>query len=54
METQDGRYAVRGGGVFSDEEIQFMIEFQNAYNAASRYINVVNAMLEHVVTTLGS
>ena len=41
-------------GASSDEEIQFMIEFQNAYNAASRYINVVNAMLEHVVTTLGS
>lgn len=24
METQDGRYAVRGGGVFSDEEIQLL------------------------------
>ena len=26
METQDGRYAVRGGGVFSDEEIQLLRE----------------------------
>ena len=31
-----------------------MIEFQNAYNAASRFINVVSEMLEHVVTSLGS
>jgi flagellar hook-associated protein 1 FlgK len=41
-------------GTSSDEEIQFMIEFQNAYNASSRYINVVSEMLEHIVTTLGS
>ena len=31
-----------------------MIKFQNAYNAASRYINVVDEMLEHIVNTLGS
>ncbi len=41
-------------GVSSDEEIQFMIMFQNAYNASSRYINVVSEMLEHLVNTLGS
>ncbi|MBR5116036.1 MAG: hypothetical protein IK096_03125, partial [Lachnospiraceae bacterium] len=41
-------------GVSSDEELEFMIKFQNAYNAASRYINVVSEMLEHIVTTLGS
>lgn len=40
-------------GVSSDEELEFMIEFQNAYNAASRFINVVSEMLEHVVTSLG-
>lgn len=40
-------------GVSSDEELEFMIEFQNAYNAASRFINVVNEMLEHVITSLG-
>lgn len=41
-------------GVSSDEELEFMIEYQNAYNAASRFINVVDAMLEHVVTSLGN
>ena len=29
-----------------------MIMFQNAYNASSRYINVVNDMLEGLLTTL--
>ena len=41
-------------GVSSDEEMEFMIMFQNAYNASSRYINVVSEMLEHLVTTLGA
>ena len=41
-------------GVSSDEELEFMIMFQNAYNASSRYINVVSEMLDHLVTTLGS
>ena len=41
-------------GVSSDEELEFMIMFQNAYNASSRYINVVSEMLQHLVTTLGS
>lgn len=41
-------------GVNNDEELTFMIQFQNAYNAASRYINVVDEMLEHLVNTLGS
>ena len=40
-------------GVFSDEEMEFMIKFQNAYNASSRYINVINEMIEHVINTLG-
>ena len=41
-------------GVSSDEELQNMIKFQQAYNAASRYINVVSEMLEHIVTRLGN
>jgi len=41
-------------GVSSDEELQFMITFQNAFNASSRYVNVVSEMLEHLVTQLGS
>lgn len=32
-------------GVSSDEELEHMIMYQNAYNAASRYITVVNDML---------
>lgn len=40
-------------GVSSDEELTNMIKFQNAYNASSRYINVVDEMLEHILTTLG-
>ena len=41
-------------GVSSDEELEYMIQFQNAYNASSRYINVVSEMLEHLVSTLGA
>lgn len=40
-------------GVSSDEELSNMIKFQNAYNASSRYINVVSQMLEHIISTLG-
>lgn len=40
-------------GVSSDEELTNMIKYQNAYNAASRYINVISEMLEHVITQLG-
>lgn len=39
-------------GVSSDEELSNMIKFQNAYNAASRYINVISEMLEHIINTL--
>ena len=40
-------------GVSSDEELTNMIRYQNAYNAASRYFNVVDEMLEHLLTSLG-
>ena len=39
-------------GVSQDEELTMMIKFQNAYNASSRYINVVSEMLEHMITSL--
>jgi len=39
-------------GVSSDEELSNMIKFQNAYNAASRYINVISEMIEHIINTL--
>lgn len=41
-------------GVSSDEELQKMIKYQHAYNASSRYVNVVSEMLEHLVTSLGA
>ncbi len=40
-------------GVSSDEEMSNMIMFQNAYNASSRYINVISELLEHIISTLG-
>lgn len=39
-------------GVSSDEELSNMIKLQNAYNASSRYINVISEMLEHIISTL--
>ena len=40
-------------GVSSDEEMSNMVMFQTAYNAPSRYINVVSELMEHVISTLG-
>ena len=40
-------------GVSSDEEMSNMVMFQNAYNASSRYINVISEMLEHIIVSLG-
>ena len=36
-------------GTSSDEELEHMIMYQNAYNAASRYINVINTLLDSVI-----
>lgn len=41
-------------GVSSDEELQFMIRFQNAYNVASRYISTLNSMLESMLNQFGA
>lgn len=40
-------------GVSSDEELSNLIKFQHAYNASSRYITVVDSMLEHLINRLG-
>ncbi len=40
-------------GVASDEELTNMIKYQNAYNACSRYVNVLSEMIEHLLTALG-
>lgn len=40
-------------GVSSDEELTYMIKYQNAYNASSRFINVINEMIETLLTQVG-
>lgn len=40
-------------GVSSDEELTNMIKFQNAYNASSRFINVINEMIETLIYQMG-
>lgn len=39
-------------GVSSDEELTNLIKYQHAYNANSRYINVVDEMLQHLLERL--
>lgn len=39
-------------GVSSNEELTSLIKYQAAYNASSRYINVINEMLEHLIMRL--
>lgn len=39
-------------GVSSDEELTNLIKFQHAYNASSRFITVIDQMLEHIITRL--
>lgn len=53
--TVESTYSAREQviGVSTDEELSNMIKFQNAYNASSRYINVVSEMIEHIINTLG-
>jgi flagellar hook-associated protein 1 FlgK len=40
-------------GVSSDEELTAMIKYQNAYNASSRFINVINEMIETLLNNMG-
>lgn len=49
-QLSDSRDAVMG--VSSNEELTNMIKFQNAYNAASRYINACNDMLERLLDSV--
>ena len=46
----DKRQAVMG--VSSDEELTNLIKYQHAYNASSRFITVIDQMMEHIVTRL--
>ena len=56
QETVDSTFSAREQiiGVSADEELANMVKFQNAYNASSRYINVIDEMLEHLLNTLGT
>lgn len=55
QETVDTTFAAREEiiGVSQDEELTNMVKYQNAFNASSRYINVIDEMLEHIINTLG-
>ena len=46
----DSRDAIMG--VSSNEELTNMIKYQNAYNAASRYITACNDMLENLLSSV--
>lgn len=39
-------------GVGSDDELTEMIKYQNAYNASSRYLNVVSSMIDYLLNSL--
>ena len=41
-------------GVSSDEELSDLIKFQRCYDASSRYITVVDEMLQHLIERLGA
>lgn len=58
VENQESTvYAIEGErqnvmGVSTDEELSDLIKFQQCYNASSRYITVVDEMIEHLITRL--
>lgn len=39
-------------GVSTDEELSDLIKYQQCYNASSRYITVIDEMIEHLITRL--
>jgi flagellar hook-associated protein 1 FlgK len=40
-------------GVSVDEELSNMIKYQHGYNAAARFITVVNSMLDTIINRMG-
>lgn len=48
--TEEARQQIIG--VSTDEELTYMIKFQNAYNAASRYINAVDELLQNLINSM--
>lgn len=53
LATQLDNQRLQVMGVASDEELSNMIRYQQAYNASSRYINVIDSMLESLINNLG-
>ena len=51
QELENQRQAI--SGVSTDEELSNLIRYQQGYNAASRYFNVVSEMVEHLLARLG-
>lgn len=49
--VEDKRQQV--SGVSTEEEMTSLLMYQHAYNASSRYITVIDAMLEHLIERLG-
>jgi len=39
-------------GVSTDEELVYLLQYQHAFNAASRYINAIDQMLQHLIERL--
>lgn len=51
-ETEQMRQQIMG--VSSEEEMVSLLKFQHAYNAASRYITVIDSMLGYLIERLGA
>ena len=49
--VEDKRQQVMG--VSSEEDMVARLKYPHTYNAASRYISVIDAMLEHLIERLG-
>ena len=39
-------------GVSTDEELVTLLQYQHAFNAASRYINAIDEMLQNIIERL--
>ena len=50
-ELRDTRASISGVNI--DEELAQMIKYQHGYNAASRFINTMNSMLDSIINGLG-
>lgn len=51
QDLEDKRQQI--AGVSTEEEMVSLLMYQHAYNAASRYITVIDSMLEHIINRLG-